>query len=156
MKKWLEKAKRNWPEELPEVLWSYRTMEKTTTGRTPFVMAYGYEAMFPMELKPSSHRRLTYNKETNHALRAGSLGEIEEERTSTNLKLVDHQQKVARYLKKQVRTRKFLVGDMVLRREFLNIKDNSTGMLKHLLLSRWPSERILLKGLDNMTGTQVK
>ncbi|KAM6551152.1 hypothetical protein CsatB_000960 [Cannabis sativa] len=55
LKKRLEDAKGNWPEELPEVLWSYRTTEKTATGQTPFAMAYGYEAMLPVELEPPSH-----------------------------------------------------------------------------------------------------
>ncbi|XP_060960946.1 uncharacterized protein LOC133031461 [Cannabis sativa] len=78
MEKRLEEAKENWPEELPELLWSYRTTEKIATGQTPLAMAYGYEAMLPIELEPPSHRRLTYNQEDNHALLAKSLDEIEE------------------------------------------------------------------------------
>ncbi|XP_060972549.1 uncharacterized protein LOC133038419 [Cannabis sativa] len=78
LKKRLKDAKGNLLEELPEVLWSYRTTEKTATGQTPFAMAYGYEAMLPVELEPPSHWRLTYNKDTNHVLLAESLDEIEE------------------------------------------------------------------------------
>ncbi|KAM6556751.1 hypothetical protein CsatB_003770 [Cannabis sativa] len=124
-KKRLEDAKGNRPEELPEVLWSYRTTEKMATGQTPFAMAYGYEAMLPVELEPPSHRRLTYNQESNHVLLAESLDEIEEKRTTTNFKLIAHQQKVARYFNKQVKAQKFFVGDMVLIRVFLNTKDNT-------------------------------
>ncbi|KAM6563145.1 hypothetical protein CsatB_023143 [Cannabis sativa] len=65
LKKKLEDAKGNWSEELPEVLWSFRTTEKTATGQTPFAMTYGYEAMLPVELEPPSHRRLAYNQEVN-------------------------------------------------------------------------------------------
>ncbi|XP_030487215.2 uncharacterized protein LOC115704137 [Cannabis sativa] len=53
LKKRLEDAKGNWWEELPEVLWSYRTIEKIAIGQTPFAMAYGYEAMLP---ENSNHR----------------------------------------------------------------------------------------------------
>ncbi|KAM6543105.1 hypothetical protein CsatB_007552 [Cannabis sativa] len=120
---------RNWPEELPEVLWSYRTTEKAATGQTPFAIPYGYEAMFPVELEPPSHKRLTYNQEVNHALLVESLDEVEEKRIAANLKLIAHQQKVARYFNKQVRAQKFFVGDMVLRRVFLNTKDSMAGVL---------------------------
>uniref|UniRef100_A0A803PL66 Uncharacterized protein n=1 Tax=Cannabis sativa TaxID=3483 RepID=A0A803PL66_CANSA len=54
-----------------------RTTECTTTRKTPFAMAYGYEAMLSMELEPPSYRRLMYNQETNHVLLAESLDEIE-------------------------------------------------------------------------------
>ena len=129
LKKKLEDDKGNWPEELPEVLWSYRKTEKTATGQTPFSMAYDYEAMLPVELEPPSHRRLTYDQGTNHILLAESLDEIEEKRATANLKLVAHQQKVARYFNKQVKAQKFFVGDMVLRRVFLNTKDSTSGVL---------------------------
>ena len=100
LKKKLKDAKGNWPEELPEVLWLYRTTEKIATGQTSFSMPYGYEAMLPVELEPPSHRRLTYDQGTNHILLAESLDEIEEKRATANLKLVVHQQKVARYFNK--------------------------------------------------------
>uniref|UniRef100_A0A803Q5S2 Exoribonuclease phosphorolytic domain-containing protein n=1 Tax=Cannabis sativa TaxID=3483 RepID=A0A803Q5S2_CANSA len=71
-------SKGNWPEELPEVLWSYITTKRTATGHTPFGMAYGYEEMLPMKIELPSHRGLTYDQETNHALLVESLDEIEE------------------------------------------------------------------------------
>ena len=36
----LDGAKGIWPEELPSVLWAYRTTAKTPTGETPFQLAY--------------------------------------------------------------------------------------------------------------------
>ena len=32
-----------WPEELPIVLWAYRTTARTRTGETPFNLTYGIE-----------------------------------------------------------------------------------------------------------------
>ena len=43
-------AKGAWPNELPIVLWAYRTAAKTPMGETPFNLTYGTEAIFPIEL----------------------------------------------------------------------------------------------------------
>ena len=45
-----------WADELPEVLWAYKSTTKTTNGQTPFSLAYGYEAMVPVEIKDRSLR----------------------------------------------------------------------------------------------------
>ncbi|XP_022159344.1 uncharacterized protein K02A2.6-like [Momordica charantia] len=45
----LDARKRRWVEELPEVLWSYRTTPRESTGETPFAMAFGSEAVVPVE-----------------------------------------------------------------------------------------------------------
>ncbi|XP_062103896.1 uncharacterized protein LOC133815017 [Humulus lupulus] len=57
MKKKFEQAKGNWLDILPKVLWSYCTTARTSTGHTPFSLAYGDEAMIPVELTPPSHQR---------------------------------------------------------------------------------------------------
>ena len=41
----LEENKGFWVDELPKVLWVYRTTSRTSTGETPFSLAYGVEAM---------------------------------------------------------------------------------------------------------------
>ena len=46
LKKRLDNAKERWVEELPHVLWTYRTPRKST-GETPFSMTYGAEAVIP-------------------------------------------------------------------------------------------------------------
>ncbi|XP_024026071.1 uncharacterized protein K02A2.6-like [Morus notabilis] len=50
LKKKLDDLKGKWAEELPKVLWAYRTMSQTTTGETPFSMAYGVKAVLPIEI----------------------------------------------------------------------------------------------------------
>ena len=49
VKKRLEQAKRKWVEELPDVLWAYRTTPGWSTGNTPFALAYGMDAVNPTE-----------------------------------------------------------------------------------------------------------
>ncbi|RVW58548.1 Gag-Pol polyprotein [Vitis vinifera] len=46
----LEQAKGKWVEELPGVLWAYRTTPGRPTGNTPFALAYGMEAIIPTEI----------------------------------------------------------------------------------------------------------
>ena len=46
-----------WPEELPNVLWAYRTPTRTPTRETPFNLTYGAEAVIPVEVGLTSFRR---------------------------------------------------------------------------------------------------
>lgn len=50
LKKKLEYTKGKWPEELPRVLWVYRTMTKSSIGETPFFLIYGTNALIPIEI----------------------------------------------------------------------------------------------------------
>ncbi|RVW35592.1 hypothetical protein CK203_112561 [Vitis vinifera] len=50
LKKRLEQAKGKWVEELPCVLWAYRTTPGRPTGNTPFALAYGMDAIIPTEI----------------------------------------------------------------------------------------------------------
>ncbi|KAM2686309.1 hypothetical protein EV2_009210 [Malus domestica] len=50
----LDKAKGCWPEFVPQVLWSYHTSYRTLTGGTPFLLAFGIEAVVPVELKQAT------------------------------------------------------------------------------------------------------
>nr|XP_023875558.1 uncharacterized protein LOC111988035 [Quercus suber] len=50
LKKRLDGAKGRWAEELPSVLWAYRTTSRRSTGETPFSLTYGAEAMIPVEV----------------------------------------------------------------------------------------------------------
>ncbi|RVW99894.1 hypothetical protein CK203_024826 [Vitis vinifera] len=46
----LEKAKGMWVDELPGVLWAYRTTPGRPTGTTPFVLTYGMDAVIPTKI----------------------------------------------------------------------------------------------------------
>jgi transposase InsO family protein len=44
----------DWELKIPTVLWSYMTTCKKLTGKTPFILVYGQEAVMPLEfLVPS-------------------------------------------------------------------------------------------------------
>ncbi|XP_057760115.1 uncharacterized protein LOC130980453 [Arachis stenosperma] len=50
LKKRLQDVKGACAEELPQVLWAYRTTPQSATGETSFRLAYGIEAMIPVEI----------------------------------------------------------------------------------------------------------
>ncbi|XP_062089647.1 uncharacterized protein LOC133796183 [Humulus lupulus] len=147
LKKRLEKAKRNWPEKIPEVPWSYKTTKRTTTRDTPFALTYGYEAMLPVEVTPPYHRRTTYDQDCNHQLLVESLDQTEERREKSNIRLAAHQEKVARYFNSRVKEQKFDMGDLVLRRVFPETRDASAGVLGPSLEGPYKFMEIVLPGM---------
>ena len=50
LKKRLDDAKGRWAEELPHVLWTYRTSPRRSIREIPFSMTYGAEAVIPLEI----------------------------------------------------------------------------------------------------------
>ena len=61
----LEGAKGAWPEELPRVLWTYRTTARTLMGETPFKLIFGIEAVILVEVGMSSLRQKHYDDHSN-------------------------------------------------------------------------------------------
>ena len=52
----LEGVKGVWLEELPSVLWAYRTTTRIPTGETPFRLAYGSEVVIPIDVGLTNYR----------------------------------------------------------------------------------------------------
>ncbi|GAU41760.1 hypothetical protein TSUD_13610 [Trifolium subterraneum] len=128
-------AKKQWVEELPHVLWAYRTTPHSTTGETPFRLAYGTEAVIPVEIgEPSRRTEAPLDEEMNdEAMREEldlamreELDLVEEIRTSASLKEASLKQRVAAPHDTKVIKRDFEVGSLVLRR---NAKDSHEGKL---------------------------
>ncbi|XP_019261414.1 PREDICTED: uncharacterized protein LOC109239321 [Nicotiana attenuata] len=66
LKKKLEDAKGNWPDELPCMLWAYRAKAKSSTGEIPFSLVYGAEALIPLEIGETNIRYSRANEEANN------------------------------------------------------------------------------------------
>ena len=58
----LDGVKGIWPEELPSILWAYRTMARTPIGETPLWLTYGSEAVILAEIGLTSYRVDNYNE----------------------------------------------------------------------------------------------
>lgn len=52
-------------EELPTILWLYRTTSRSCTGETPFSLTYDTEAVFPLENKSESLGVIEFDVNTN-------------------------------------------------------------------------------------------
>ena len=78
LKKRLDDAKGRWVEELPHVLWTYRTTPRRLIGETPFAMTYGAEAIIPLEANFPTLRMSSFTPSSNDELLGMSLDLIDE------------------------------------------------------------------------------
>ena len=129
MKKRLEKAKGKWAEELPGVLWAYRTTARTATGETPFSLTYGTEAMIPVEYGMPSLRYKWTREEINNINLSYELDLLDAKREQALIRMAAYQQRLAKQYNKHVRIRSFEPGELVLRKFFPNSKEAKDGKL---------------------------
>ncbi|KAK0596420.1 hypothetical protein LWI29_015518 [Acer saccharum] len=125
----LEAKKGSWADKLPQVLWAYRTTERGSTGETPYSMAYGVEAIIPVETSFSSPRVQLFQPELNIDMLKCGLDELEERREHAQIRNTAYQQRVARYYNSHVRERRFALGDLVLKRVNPRTRDKAAGSL---------------------------
>ncbi|XP_074377581.1 uncharacterized protein LOC141719098 [Apium graveolens] len=154
----LEECKGNWPEELPKVLWSYNTTSRSTTGESPVMLTYGYEAIVYVEVGSGSFRR-------DHSVEGASevnqrlyLDLLEEARENSQLKLAAYQQRAARYYNKKVKGQLLKVGDLVLRKVMPNTKKPQHGVFGANWEGLYRIKAIFRKGtyhLEDLEGKLV-
>ena len=65
-------------DELPEVLWAYRTTARTSTREIPFSLAYSYEVVVPVEIGARSLRKENYDLDQNLGPQRRELDFLEE------------------------------------------------------------------------------
>ena len=94
LKKRLDDAKGKWVEELPHVLWTYRTMPRRSTRETPFLMTYGAEAVIPLEIGFLTSKTSSFNPRDNDKQLTKRLDLIEEKRENVMVQLAYYQQKL--------------------------------------------------------------
>ena len=116
LKKRLDDAKGRWVEELPHVLWAYRTTPRRSTGKTPFSMSYGAEAVIPIETGFPTLRTQSFNSSNNDELLERNLDLIEERRESVMVQLAYYQHKLKQDYDAKVKLRPLKPEDLVLRK----------------------------------------
>ena len=90
----LEGAKGIWPEELPSIVWAYRTTARTPTGETPFRLTYGSEAVIPTEVGLTSYRVHNHNESRNDEAMRLQLDLIDEIRSAAEQRLARYQDRM--------------------------------------------------------------
>ena len=125
----LEDLKGSWVEYLPEVLWAYRTTQKSATRETPFALAFGTEAVAPVEVGIKSPRvELASEEQNDEALRL-NLELLDERREQVQQRTEEYQRKTARYYNKRVKPRSYVSGDLVLKKLLPARKNPAHGKL---------------------------
>ena len=125
----LDNVKGAWPEELPNVLWAYRTTAKTPTGETPFKLTYGIEAVILVKVGVTSTRRAAFSEEENDDKLRLNLDCLDEVRDEASHRMTKYQRKMAEYYNKRVKLGQLDIGDLVLRKVTTATKDLVKGKL---------------------------
>uniref|UniRef100_A0A2N9H2R1 Uncharacterized protein n=1 Tax=Fagus sylvatica TaxID=28930 RepID=A0A2N9H2R1_FAGSY len=129
IKKRLEEAKGKWVEELPSVLWTHRTTHRRSTGETPFALAYGVEAVIPLEVGLPTTRTTEFDAEQNEDNLRKDLDLVEERRDMAAIRLTSYQRQMKRGYDRNIRPRSFQINDLVLRKVVTNTRNPSDGKL---------------------------
>ena len=129
LKKRLDDAKGKWVEELPHVLWTYRTTPRRSTGETPFSMTYGAEAVIPLEIGFPTSRTSSFNPRDNDEQLTKSLNLIEEKRGNAMVQLAYYRQKLKQGYDANVKLRPLTPGDLVLHKVVGATKNPAWGKL---------------------------
>ena len=112
LKKRLDSAKGKWVEELPGVLWAYRTTALKPTGISPFETTYGMEAIIPTEIGMLT----TWTgvlEQGNADLTIKDLDTVDELQESVAIRIASYQRRLTSSYNKRVKPRTFQPGDLV-------------------------------------------
>jgi hypothetical protein len=129
IKKRLEKAKGRWVEELPNVLWTFRTTPRNSTGETPFSLTYGVEAIIPLEIGLPTLRLEEFNLENNEHALAKDLDLTQERKDLVMIRRASYQGDLRKNYGKNVSKRVLIQGDLVLHKVIGSKKDPTLGKL---------------------------
>ena len=86
----LDDAKGAWLEELPNVLWAYRTIARTPIGEIPFRLTYDTETVIPVEVGITSIRREMFHEESNDDQLKVNLDCLDEVRDGASNKMTKY------------------------------------------------------------------
>ncbi|KAM2982085.1 hypothetical protein FF2_013334 [Malus domestica] len=136
----LDKDKGCWLEFVPQVLWSYRTSYRTSTRETPFSLAFGTEAVVPVELEQATFRVQNYVQSKNDKQLTLNLDLFEEYRNQAHMRNVAYKQRISNYYDSRVKPRSFKVGDWVLKKRLLCEKSR---VKKYLVQTRMDRLKLL-------------
>ena len=129
LKKRLDDVKGRWVEELPHVLWTYRTTPCWSTGETPFSMTYGAEAIVPIETSFPTLVTSTFTPSNNDELLGKSLDLVKEKREKAMIQLAYYHKKLKQGYDAHVKLQPLALGDLVLRKVLGSAKNPALGKL---------------------------
>ena len=102
---------------------------RNATGETPFSLAYGIEAVVPIETEIPTFRVEAFNEENNDNDIFLELDLIDQKRSEALNRLAAQKRKVKKYYNSKIKRRTFAVGSLVLRRVFQNTQVQGADVL---------------------------
>ena len=144
-----------WVEELPNVLWAYKTTGRTTIWETPYSLVFGTEAVLPIEHKLISFRVQHYEPEDNETKLRDILDLLEEKQNRIAERVAVYQSKIAQHFNRKVRIRMLKEEDLVLKKV---TQKRSDGVLAPNWEGPYLIKEMLRDGaykLENMEGYPV-
>jgi len=124
LKRRLDKAKGNWAEEVPRIVWAYHTTPQSTTKETPFNLVYGLDAMIPVEIQENLPRFQNFVVEESNEKRKVNLDLLDEVREEAKIKVEALKRRVEYKNNSKLRPRQFQVADLVMRKAHLYQLEN--------------------------------
>ncbi|CAA0826247.1 Unknown protein, partial [Striga hermonthica] len=85
---------------------------RTSTGKTPFSLTYGSEAVVSVKLGAPTYRIQNYTENSNSENMKANLDLLDELCTRAELKNVAYKQRSERYINSKFKPRGFQVGDL--------------------------------------------
>ena len=117
-----------------------RTTPNRSTRRTPFFLVYGAEAGPPSDLLDNAPRVELYYEDEAEQARQDAVDLLEEEREMSMIRSTIYQQDLRRFHARNVKSRAFQEGDLVLRVD---------QQKPHKLAPTWEGPFIVTKVLHN-------
>ncbi|XP_050368950.1 uncharacterized protein LOC126787057 [Argentina anserina] len=110
LRKKLDDAKGLWPEKLNEVRWEICTTPTEATGKTPFCLMYGTEAILLIEIIQPTQRVSLFDPETNSENMQLDRDLLEEKDAARHHNILN-KERVARFNISRVKSRTLQLGD---------------------------------------------
>ena len=98
IKKRFEKAKGKWVEELPNILWAYRTTPWKAMNKTPYALTFRFKAVILLEVDLLAILTETYK--ASHNL-------MDKLRENALIRMTDYQKQLAKTYNQKVQYRQF-------------------------------------------------
>ncbi|XP_026452237.1 uncharacterized protein LOC113352654 [Papaver somniferum] len=155
LKKKLEGHHKGWCEQIPNVLWSYRTIRRDATWMSSFCLTYGAEAVFPTEAILPTTRIKSCEKGLNTDLILAKLDDLEENREIALQHMMNYHQRLAREYNKKVKARSFIQGELVLR-EIPPYQKGSGGKLEPTWEGPYIVKRVVGNGAYELADCKGK
>ena len=124
-------------------------MREPPTGETPFKLAYGSETVIPAEVHMANHRVVMYQDKDNEEQLHLNLDLIDKVRADAEHRAEKYKNLMTRQYDAMVKSWRFNIGDLVLRKVSLATKNQLMGNWAQI--GKGPIELSTVKGKDPTT-----